>query len=167
MSQTPSQNEVTQSDEIEVDEFSIKMNQLKKKQKPALAIGAAFLASIIISFLWILISQKYKVAWMSLALGFGTAYATQYAGKIVDSWYGFISSFLTLIGIIFATLFTAITIFSNGKKIPKSEVIAQLDISTAISFIMALMQPIDMLISLGAIFAAFWFSHKHIQRPMP
>lgn len=167
MSQTPSQPVAQQSAEVEVDEFAIQMKQLRKKQKPTMAIGAGILASIVTTALWLLIAQKYQVSWMALAIGFGTAYSIQYAGKIVDQWYGFVAAFLTLAGILFATIITAINIFSKVKHVPKSDIIAQLDFSMAVSFISALMRPIDVLLFLGSIFAAFWFSFKHVQRPMP
>jgi hypothetical protein len=62
---------------------------------------------------------------------------------------------------------TAVNIFATGKQIPKSEVLAQLDFSMAMSFFTAMMRPIDVLLSLGAIFAAFWFSFKHLKPPQP
>jgi hypothetical protein len=165
MSDTPIQSAQTQ--EPEVDEFALKLEQLRKKQKPLLAISAGILAFIATTVLWILMASKYQVSWMALAVGFGTAFSIQYAGKIVDQWYGCIAAFLTLLAIIVGTLNTAVNIFATGKKIAKSEVLAQLDFSMAMSFFTAIMRPIDVLLSLGAIFAAFWFSFKHIEPPQP
>lgn len=165
MADTPLQSAEPQ--EMEVDEFAIKLEQLRKKQKPLLAISAGVLASIATTALWIFMANKYQVSWMALAVGFGTAFSIQYGGKIVDQWYGFIAAFLTMIAIIIGTLNTAVNIFATGKKIPKSEVLSQLDFSMAMNFFTAMMRPIDVLLSLGAIFAAFWFSFKHIEPPQP
>lgn len=167
MPETPVQSEVEQSENVEVDEFSIQMEQLRKKQKPAYAIGAGILATVVTTALWILIAQKYQVSWMALGVGFGTAFAIQYAGKIVEQWYGFIGAFLTVLGIIAGTIVTAVNIFSKIKKVPKVEIWAQLDFSMALNFFTALIRPIDLLLFLGSIFAAFWFSFKHVERPMP
>lgn len=165
MSETPLQS--SQAQDLEVDEFAIKLEQLRKKQKPMMAIGAGVLASIVATSLWLLIAQKYQVSWMALAVGFGTAYSIQYAGKIIDQWYGYIAAFLTAIGIVVGTLSTAVNIYSTGKHIAKSEVIAKLDFSMAMSFFTAMMRPIDILLFLGSIFAAFWFSFKHIPPTQP
>lgn len=165
MSDTPLQS--AQPQELEVDEFAIKLEQLRKKQKPLLAISAGTLAFIATTVLWVLMASKYQVSWMALAVGFGTAFSIQYAGKIIDQWYGFIAVFLTLISIIVGTLSTAVNIFAAGKQIPKSEVLAQLDFPMAINFFTAMMRPIDVILSLGAIFAAFWFSFKHLEPPQP
>lgn len=165
MSDTPLQS--AQPQELEVDEFAIKLEQLRKKQKPLLAISAGVLAFIATTVLWIFMASKYQVSWMALAVGFGTAFSIQYAGKIIDQWYGYIAAFLTLISIIVGTLSTAVNIFAAGKHIPKSEVLAQLDFSMATNFFTAMMRPIDVILSLGAIFAAFWFSFKHIEPPQP
>ncbi len=165
MSETQLQS--AEAQEMEVDEFAIKLEQLRKKQKPLLAIGAGVLASILTTVLWLLMAQKYQVSWMALAVGFGTAFAIQYGGKIIDQWYGYIGAFLTAVAIIVGTLSTAVNIFATGKKIPKSEVLSQLDFSMATSFMTAMMRPIDILLSLGAIFAAFWFSFKHVEPPRP
>jgi len=165
MSDTPLQS--AQPQELEVDEFAIKLEQLRKKQKPLLAISAGALAFIATTVLWVFMASKYQVSWMALAVGFGTAFSIQYAGKIIDQWYGFIAAFLTLISIIVGTLSTAVNIFAAGKQIPKSQVLAQLDFSMAMNFFTAMMRPIDVILSLGAIIAAFWFSFKHIEPPQP
>ena len=165
MTETPLQS--TQDQEFEVDEFALKLEQLRKKQKPLLGISAGILAFIVTTALWILMASKYQVSWMALAVGFGTAFSIQYAGKIIDQWYGFIAAFLTLVSIIIGTLNTAVNIFATGKQIPKSEVLAQLDFSMAMNFFTAMMRPIDVLLSLGALFAAFWFSFKHVEPPQP
>lgn len=165
MSDTPLQSAEPQ--ELEVDEFAIKLEQLRKKQKPLLAISAGVLAFVVTTVLWILMAQKYQASWMALAVSFGIAFSIQFGGKIIDRWYGLIAAFLTMIGIVVGTLYTAVNIFSTGKNIPKSEVLAQLDFPTVTNFFTAMMRPIDVLLSLGAIFAAFWFSSKHVEPPQP
>ncbi len=165
MSDAPLQS--AQPQKLEVDEFAIKLEHLRKKQNPLLAISAGILAFIATTALWILMANKYQVSWMALAVGFGIAFSIQYAGKIIDQWYGFISAFLTVISIIVGTLYTAVNIFATGKQITKSEVLSQFDFSMAINFFTAIMRPIDVILSLGAIFAAFWFSFKHIEPPQP
>jgi hypothetical protein len=134
-----------------------------KKQQPLLGITAGILAAAIGATLWILIAQKYQLTWMSAAVAFGIASAIRYAGKAKDFRFGIVGAFLSIIVALIGNLATAIFIVSKRGKTP-SELLSQLDVSTAITFLKALSGPMGIVFYIAVIYIGFWFSFKHASK---
>lgn len=149
--------------DFEINASTVKLHELRKKQKPFYGICAGILVSIAATSLWILMASKYKLSWMAVAVAVGIAFSIQYSAKAVDFWYGLVGASLSLISAITGNLFTAVFIFAKYKNIPSSEVFSELDISTALSLLKALTQPLDYLMYIGAAYAGFYFSFKHFK----
>lgn len=158
------QSQVQEETDFEIDASAVKLNELRKKQKPMLGIPVGVLATVAVTALWILMSSKYKLSWMCVGAAVGIAFSIQYTAKAVDLWYGIVGAFLSLVSSITGNLFTAVFLVSNHKNIPASEVWAGMSVSKALTYLNALAQPFDYLMYLGAIFAGFYFSFKHIKQ---
>ena len=113
--------------------------------------------------LWILVAQKYQVSWMSIVVAFGIASATKYAGKVTVWWPGAINAILALIAAIIGNLATAVYIVSKRGKTP-GEIMAGMDVGTAVTFLKALSGPVGIVFYALAIYVGFWFSFTHIPK---
>jgi hypothetical protein len=129
-------------------------------QNVPLGIGAGVGVAIVGTGLWIVIAQKYQITWMSVVIAFGIASAMKYAGKFKVMWPGIISAFLSIIAAVIGNLATAIVIVSKRGSTP-GEIIAQLDIATAISFLKAIGGPMGIIFYLVVLYVGFWFAFKH------
>lgn len=133
------------------------------QQKVSIGILAGIGAMLAGTILWVLIAQKYKVSWMSIVVAFGIASATKYAGKVTVWWPGVINAVLALVAAVIGNLATAIYIVSKRGKTP-GEILAGMDIGTAITFLKALSGPIGIVFYALAIYVGFWFSFTHIPK---
>ena len=115
------------------------------------------------TLLWILIARKYQVSWMSIVVAFGIASATKYAGKVTVWWPGAINGLLALVAALIGNLATAIYIVSKRGKTP-GEILAGMDVGTAITFLKALSGPMGIVFYALAIYVGFWFSFTRIPK---
>jgi len=130
-------------------------------QRPLIGVAAGVGAMLAGTALWILAAQKFQLTWMSAAVAFGIASAIKYAGRSKDFWYGIVGALLALIATIAGNLATAIFIVSKRGRTP-AEILAQLDVDTAITFLKALGGPMSIVFYGGALYIGFWFSFKHV-----
>lgn len=131
------------------------------KSRPLFALGAGILAATAGCALWIFIAQKYQLLWMSAAVAFGIASAIRYAGNTNHFVYGIYGAFLSAVVALAGNLATAIFIVSKRGKTP-AEILSELDVGTAVTFLNALLNPpMGPIFYAAAIFLGFWFSFKH------
>lgn len=152
--------------EISDDGFEKYKVLMKRRQNPNLGIvggaGAAF-AGIVV---WTGVMQLtgYKLDWMALATGFLIGYATRFFGKAIEpSPCGYVAGGLALICSILGNLLTACILFSHIKKVSFFSLLAQLNPTSALYFLRAVIGPFDVIFCLGAIFLAYYFSFKKIK----
>lgn len=135
-------------------------------QRPLLGVAAGVGAMVAGTAFWIFAAQKFQLTWMSAAVAFGIASAIKYAGRSKDLWYGIVGALLAFIAAIAGNLATAIFIVSKRGRTP-AEILSQLDVGTAITFLKALGGPMGIVFYAGALYIGFWFSFKHVAKKQP
>ena len=130
---------------------------------PLVGIAAGFGAMLAGTAIWIAVAQKYQVSWMALVVAFGIASAARYSGKLTIWWPGIICGVFSLIAALVGNLATAIFIVAKRGKTP-GEILAGMDIGTAVTFLKALSGPMGVVFYLLAIYVGFWFSYKHLPK---
>jgi hypothetical protein len=152
--------------EISDDGFEKYKFQMKNRQNRFTGImggiGAAFIA--LIAWAGIMQLTGYKLDWMALATGYCIGYAIRFFGKAVEpSPFGYVAGALALLCSLAGNLLTACIIFSHIKKDSFLSLLMQLNVSSALYFLKAVIGPFDVIFCLGAIFLAYYFSFKKIK----
>jgi hypothetical protein len=136
--------------------------------RPFLGIGAGILVAAAGTALWIVLGRKYQISWMAAFIAFGAASAIKYVSKGTRFWYGIAGGLIALCAALTANLFTAMFLISQRYEKPVGEIIGQLDIGTAASYISALARPVDYLLYFATVVIGFWFSFtRKVTAPQP
>ena len=152
--------------EVSDDGFEKYKALMKNRQNPALGIAGGLGAAIVAIIVWAEIMQLtgYKLDWMSLATGFLIGYAIRFFGKAIEpSPFGYVAGILAFLCSIMGNLLTACIMFSHIRKVSFFSILSQLNPTSALYFLRAVIGPFDVIFCLGAIFIAYYFSFKRIK----
>lgn len=152
--------------EISDDGFEKYKVLMKNRQNITLGIAGGFGAAIASSIAWAEVVQLtgYKLDWMALATGFLIGYAIKFFGKAIEpSPFGYIAGALAFLNSITGNLLTACIMFSHINKVSFFTLLTQLNLTSALYFLRAVIGPFDVIFCIGAIFLAYYFSFKRIK----
>jgi hypothetical protein len=168
MAKQPDKPNKTASSDFEVsdDGFEKYKVLMENRQNMAFGIAGGAGAAVVGTIVWAEVVQLtgYKLDWMALAIGFLIGYAIRFFGKAVaPSPYGYVAGALALCCSLTGNLLTACIMFSHIKKVSFFTLLTQLNLTSALYFLRAVIGPFDVIFCLGAIFLAYYFSFKRIK----
>ena len=113
---------------------------------------------------YITIASQYRLAWMSLAVGFLVAFAIRFMGKGVDLWYGIVAGALTLLACFAGSASTTISIIAIKGNTPFLTILQKLSPSDYLYMAKASAGALNALIYVIAIALAYFFAFTHVTR---
>jgi hypothetical protein len=152
--------------EVSDDGFEKYKVLMKNRQNPAFGIAAGAVAAVIGTIVWAEVVQitGFKLDWMALATGFLIGYATRFFGKAVEPFpFAYSAGAFAFLSSITGNLLTACIMFSHIKKVSFFTLLTQLNLTSMLYFLRAVIGPFDVIFCLGTVFLAYYFSFKRIK----
>ena len=152
------------SHHIEIDNTISHQKNQSENQKSRFnvtAIIAAFCVSILLLFLWMFFTLKYRSTCIPVVISLFIATLIKKTGKSQNPLFGVYSAFLSLCIAIIGNLFEIIVSYSKHSSKPIAEILVQLDAPLIIAFLNSYTRPIDLLMYAGVIYGGFWFAYSH------
>ena len=153
--------------EVDQKDFSKYLSYCKSKENMVMGIIGASFAGLIVLALWTVLVKftGYKLGWMAIVHGIAIGYSVKFLGKGISPVFGILAGIATFIAWLAGNLLTACIMFSRMKNISFLGILSNMDISTSFYFLRAVLGPIDFLVGIAGIYAAYYVSFRRIQPP--
>jgi hypothetical protein len=153
--------------EVDQKDYSKYLSYCKSKENLVMAIIGVVMVSVVVVALWPVLVKftGYKVGWMALVQGFAAGYAVKKLGKGISPGFGILAGIITFLIWLAGNLLTACVIFSKIKNVSFFSILTNMDVPSAFDFLKAFLGPIDFLIGIAAVYAAYYLGFKRLQPP--
>ena len=121
----------------------------------------AFFVSILLLFLWTLVTLKYHGTWIPVVIALIIAMLIKKIGNSRSPFYGVFSALLSLCIAIIGNFFGIIVQYAKYSSKPIAEILFHLDVSLIIALLKSYTRPIDLLMYAGVMYGGFWFAYFH------
>jgi hypothetical protein len=153
--------------EVDQKDYSKYLSYCKSKENLVMAIIGGAIVSVVVIALWPVLVKLtgYKVGWMVLIQGFASGYAVKKLGKGISPGFGILAGIMTFLTWLAGNLLTACVIFSRIKNVSFFSILSNMDVPSAFDFLKAFLGPIDFLIGIAAVYAAYYLGYRRLQPP--
>lgn len=150
--------------QISEPELLLAMERLRARQNLGLAIVAGMFAAIAGAVIWALatIATGYQIGWLAIIVGVLVGMAVRIAGNGIDRIFGITGALLSLVGCALGNLLTVAYFAAQAQGVPYFELLARLDLDTAVQMMIATFNLMDLLFYLFAVYFGYRYAIREV-----
>ena len=150
-----------QIDQFELENF---LRTVKAEQNLAFGFFGGLVGMFVGAFLWTLITviTDFQIGFMAIGVGFLVGVSVRYAGRGMETIFGVVAGFLSLVGCLVGNLFSVLVVASREFGIPFFEMLLNLDMAIIVELMTITFSPIDLLFYGLAIYTGYRAAFRKI-----